>query len=296
MPLQGVTLPALTEVKHPYLIVQNFERTDSIYHIYDLRNNALTGVFGVEGRGPGEYMGITMLAPIPSSDIPVFDVNTNSIYWYGISEEGLPVPKGTTQAWYKDYMFDIAFMSDSLFVINPLSSATTEVMSLADSLPRKTRLYRNPDIDNPDLDPDLGYVYANESRIAQIYAYKKQIDFMDIDLNLIKKIAFEYKSPINLESEDPDDIKRSYASAYFGKRYLYVMFWGTTKNERVAKSYGGASLEVFDLDGNPVAKYHLDGMGPDCFSVDEETFTLYGAIYYEGPEDSVLMYKLKGLL
>jgi hypothetical protein len=42
MPLQGVTNPFLTEVKYPYIIVQNF-RNDSIYHIYDLLMMAYPG-------------------------------------------------------------------------------------------------------------------------------------------------------------------------------------------------------------------------------------------------------------
>lgn len=55
-------------------------------------------------------------------------------------------------------------------------------------------------------------------------------------------------------------------------------------------------LEVFDMDGNPIARYHLEGRRPTHFAVDEETFTLYGAGEEGEPEDDLLVYNLKGLL
>ncbi len=57
----------------------------------------------------------------------------------------------------------------------------------------------------------------------------------------------------------------------------------------------GTFLEVFDLDGNPIIRYYLEGKCPSNFAVDEETFTLYGATEDGEPEDYLLMYKLKGL-
>ena len=57
MPLQGLTDPFRLEIKHPFLIVQNSEKLrDSIFHVYDLRNNELKCVFGSIGQGPKEYV------------------------------------------------------------------------------------------------------------------------------------------------------------------------------------------------------------------------------------------------
>jgi len=44
-----------------------------------------------------------------------------------------------------------------------------------------------------------------------------------------------------------------------------------------------------------VIRYRLDGLGPENFVVDEETFTLYGTGPDGYPEDYLLVYKLKGL-
>ena len=56
MPLQGITCPVRIEVKHPFLILQNMKRTDSLFHIYDLTNNELKQAFGVIGQVPNEFI------------------------------------------------------------------------------------------------------------------------------------------------------------------------------------------------------------------------------------------------
>jgi hypothetical protein len=145
-------------------------------------------------------------------------------------------------------------------------------------------------------DPDMGRVYANESRIAFCYGYKKQIDFMDIDFNLIKRVKFKFANPaVDINSKNQGDVKVSYVYGYLGKRYLYALFFGTSWNENRSLSTCGTFLELFDFYGHPVIRYHLEGRRPIYFAVDEVTFTLYGTGEDGDPEDYLLMYKLKGL-
>lgn len=90
--------------------------------------------------------------------------------------------------------------------------------------------------------------------------------------------------------------KVSYSAGYLGKRYLYVFFrdasWERYKNIAFRES----SLEVFDLDGNPLITYKLNGIAPNSFVVDEVNFTLYGIRDDGEPVDNILVYKLIGLL
>ena len=75
MPLQGLTNPFRLEIKHPYLIVQNSDNLkDSIFHIYDVRNNELKCVFGSIGQGPKEYVMPWLL----NNHFPEFIINNNS--------------------------------------------------------------------------------------------------------------------------------------------------------------------------------------------------------------------------
>lgn len=56
MPLEGTTFPLRLEIKHPYLVLQNLKLQDSIFHIYDLRDNKLKSAFGQIGEGPQEFV------------------------------------------------------------------------------------------------------------------------------------------------------------------------------------------------------------------------------------------------
>ena len=294
MPLQSVAFPVRIEVRHPFLILQSLMRTDSLYHIYDLTNYELKNAFGQRGQGPNDFVHPWLLKT-PLSDVLIGDKKL--VYRFGISEEGLPVFKDAKQARYINGVNNAAFINDSLYVVDAMYLAPSlYLFTLQDELPRKTRKYRDPAIRDYYIDPDMGDVYANESRIAFCYGYKKQIDFMDIDLNLIKRVKFKYTHPVDMYRTEDGEDKRSYVTAYFGKRYLYALFFGTSWNEHRAMSYHGTFLEVFDLDGNPVVRYRLDGIGPVYFAVDEDTFTLYGAGVDGDPEDYLLVYKLKGLL
>ena len=59
------------------------------------------------------------------------------------------------------------------------------------------------------------------------------------------------------------------------KRYLYLLLMGCTCNEVKAEDDKGTYIEVFDFDGNSIARYELQGERPRYFAVDEEAFTLY---------------------
>jgi len=301
MPLQGITYPLVMDVKHPFLIVQNMERSDSILHVYDLTNYELKSAFGRTGRGPGEF-GFIQLYQTPFPDIFIGDVNTNVIYRFGINDEGESTLIGTIESKYEKNhsIAGAAFIDDSLYVLADalyMPGSNLDLLSLQGEAVLKTKPYRNPDIMDPEKDVGLGYVCANENRIVLYYVYKKQVDFMDADFNLIKSVKFKYDYPTTVADEDWRDRKRSYDFCYLGKRYLYALFFGKSLREHRTQSFRGAFLEIFDLDGNPVAEYYLDGITPDNFVVDEETFSLYG-ISYDNAEivDSLLVYRLKGLL
>lgn len=296
-PLQGITDPVRVEVKSPFLIVQNWKRSDSLFHIYDLNTCELKSAFGVEGRGPDEFL-VPWMFHTKFPDIFIGDISVNRVRRFGISSDGLPVLKEVKHSNFIQEINEAAFINDSLFVLDPRYLAPSiYLLSFEDDLPRKTFQFRNPDILDYYADPDMATVYANDSRIVLCYGWKKQIDFLDTELNLLKRVTFKYDgAPDVINSDNEEDVKSSYVSSYLGRRYLYALFMGVSWREhRGINSYRGTFLEVFDLDGNPVARYRLDGVRPIHFSVDEDTFTLYGS-GREALEDHLVVYRLKGLL
>lgn len=293
MPLQGLTSPIRVEVKSPFLILQNMKQSDSLFHIYNLTDYELKSAFGIIGEGPEEFV-LPWLVQTNLSDFLIAD--KHMFYRFGINEKGLPVFKGTKEPKYINAINEAAFINDSSFIVDAqYVGPNLYLLNFQDESPVKNWKYRNPNIVDYIADPDMGNVYANENRIIFCYGYKKQIDFMDTEFNLIKRVNFKFDNPTLINSENQGDVKVSYVYSYLGKSYLYALFFGTSWNENKANSTCGTFLEVFDLDGNPIIRYHLEGRRPVYFAVDEETFTLYGAGEDFDPEDNLLIYKLKGL-
>lgn len=267
---------------------------DSLFHIYDLTTNELKKSFGKKGEGPDDFVA-PWLFQTQTSDFLLTDLGKNQLYRFGINEEGQPMLNSTKQPGYINGINEAAFINDSLYVVDALYTAPDlRLFNLPDELPKKSWKYRNPNIMDYMVDPNRGCVYANDSRIVFCYRYKKQIDFMDTEFNIIKRVKFKFESSAENELGTGNE-KVSYVNSYLGKHYLYALFFGTSWEENRANSTCGTFLEVFDLDGNPVVRYHLDGRRPVYFAVDEKTFTLYGAGEDGDPEDNLLVYKLKGL-
>lgn len=296
MPLQGITDPMRVDVKHPFLILQNTSKmNDSIFHVYDLTTSKLKSAFGVRGEGPEEFS-YPWLVQTSLSDFII--ANNHSFYYFNIDKDGQSHLKNVVEPEYINSVNEAAFVNDSLFAIDAqYTGPYIHLCSLTDETPKASWKYRDPNMIDYYADPNMGNVYANDSRIVFCYGYKKQIDFMDTQLNPIKSVKFSYNSNpvVAPASSKPGEDKRSYVNSYLGKRYLYALFFGTTWNEYEENATCNTQLEVYDLDGNPIIKYILKGRRPVYFAVDEETFTLYGAGDKGNPEDHLLVYKLKGL-
>ena len=294
MPLQGLTDPFRLEIKHPYLIVQNSEKLkDSIFQIYDVRNNELKCAFGSIGQGPKEYVMPWLL----NNHLPEFVIESNdSFQKFSIDKDGQAMLKEKVTPAFRMALSEAEFIHDSLFVVSPAFYGIPYMLKcdMKSEEPLKAYAYRDPTLINYADDPNrVDNMFANQNRIVLCYAYKKQIDFLDTDFNLIKRVEFDDYTPV-YGVKVPKDEKPSYEQGYLGKRYLYALFMGCTYNELEAREGKGVHLEVFDMEGNPVARYELQGERPRYFVVDEETFTLYSPM--KGlPEDHLLMYKLEGL-
>ena len=294
MPLHGLTDPFQVEIKHPYLIVQNSDKLkDSLFHIYDLRNNELKCAFGRIGQGPKEYVTPWLL----NNHLPEFVIeNNDSFQKFSINKQGQATMKEKVTPAFRMALSEAQFIHDSLFVVSPAFYGIPYMLKcdMTNEEPLKAYAYRDTTLINYADDPDrVDNMFANQERIVLCYAYKKQIDFMDTDFNLIKRVKFDDYTPV-YNVKVPKDEKPSYVQGYLGKRYLYALFMGCTYNELEARERKGMHLEVYDLDGKPVARYELQGERPRYFAVDEETFTLYSPL--NGlPEDHLLVYKLEGL-
>jgi len=294
-PLQGVTAPSALEVKHPFLVVQNDRERDSLFHIYNLNTYQLTSAFGVRGQGPDEFIS-PFLLPALFSDFVIADMdNRFQTYLFGITQEGTPMLNAIIRP-KNEGLLNAAFINDSLYVSTDIFFAPRlSLFTFQDEEPRKIWGDGRSDLLEFWLNPEFGWVFANDSRILLAYSFKNLILFMDTDFNIIKEVRFRHRPPRTITRQNLDVIENTYVAGYVGKRYFYALFVGTPWTEWEDPSFRRGILKVFDLDGNPIIKYHLDGLMPTTFVVDEETFTLYGFRFDGEPEDYLIVYRLIGL-
>lgn len=294
MPLQGLTFPYRVDIKYPFLVLQNRDQLrDSLFHIYDLRDMKLKYVFGMIGPGPNDFI-LPTLIQTHLSHLIIQD--NNDFILYDINEEGQISTKKSFSPQFSYNISEAVFINDSLFAVDAMYTGPyVNLCSIKNETPLKQWKYRDPNIMDYFVDPNRGDVCANNERIIFLYTYKKMIDFMDTELNLIKRVEFDdFTEPTNIASV-PNGDNRSYVGSYLGKKFLYAIYLGTTFNEHAKKSTYDAYLEVFDLNGIPQKRYQLKGPRPGYFAVDEENFILYGTNSLGDPEDHLLVYKLKGL-
>lgn len=292
MPLQGLTTPMLVEVRYPYLIMQNRKQNDSLFHIYDLRTNELKSSFGQKGQGPDDFINPRLVI----SQLNEFVIEDDPTYqFFEINNDGCPILKAKIKPKFGGFISQLGLVNDSVIVGNPAYfDPNLYIYNIDQEAPVKTLKYRDENLMDPILDPNSGQIYANGERIIFSYDYKKEINFMDTEFNLLKKVSFDFaKSDDTLLGSGDENF--AYTTGYLGKRYFYVTYLGQSWKAYQEKGKVGTILEVFDLDGNLIAKYTFEGKSPTFFAVDEETFTLYGTTDDGDPEDCLLVYKLDGL-
>lgn len=226
MPLHGMTFPVRVEIKNPYMIVQNMKMRNSLFHIYDLRTYTFQTAFGKIGEGPNNFIA-PWLMHVPFSDMLLADIAKNRLYRYTIqsgdvmlkSDESLLTKKGINGA---------AFINDSLFVIDAKYYADPHlyVYNLHKKEPVYSLEYGDSHMFIRQVDTGYGNVYVNSERIFFCYGYKKQIDFMDTNFKLIKRLEFDYTEPtVSISPDSQGDEKVSYVYAMQVENICTPSFW-----------------------------------------------------------------------
>ena len=141
MPLEGTTFPLRLEIKHPYLILQNLKLQDSIFHIYDLRDNKLKSAFGQIGEGPQEFV-VPWLIQNQFSDLLIED--RHIIHRFQINGNGKAIFKDTREPNYISQVSNAVFVNDTTFIVDAMYTAPDlYLLNFGSDLPEKSWTYRN---------------------------------------------------------------------------------------------------------------------------------------------------------
>ena len=293
VPFQGVTNPSDLFVVDGYLVVQNFGREDSLFHVYSLQDFSLKNAFGVIGRGPKEFLFPVIMNVIhPFVYIMDYD-NNNQVSKYRLTSEGNVIFEGHPALSKNRNTFDYRMINDSIIIFDAfLNSPDIVVYNINCHETIAKWQYGNPEQQNRYHDENRGHVYANASSVVFCYYLQNRISFRDLHLRSIVDHNYQ-KEKVVVDTKNFLNNIMHYEYGYLGNKYFYALYNGFSGEVFRNSGEIGCSLEVYDLKGNPIARYFFEEKSPRNFAVDEDSFTLYA--YHPDFEDYAMAYHLDGL-
>ncbi len=273
-------------VSNDYLFLQGI-KADLIFQQYALPEVKWIKSFGRKGRGPGEYGTNTDIFISPTTELLyIYRPDTSTFYSYRISEEGDLALEREFKVESGILYNQFHIIGDSLLVYNKVPGLGIGRVNLitGEKIGDLQFPVRSGYSESDFFHPDKGVLAANGKYVVYAYHFLKQIDIYNVDdLTLkVRLIGKEHKEPVNI---GPDS-DMYYYNVYCTDRYIYAYYAKRDTN-------GGYEnyVEVYDYEGNPVARYEMPIATGGVFAVTPNDSTLYG--YSHLHEDKILKFDLR---
>jgi hypothetical protein len=246
--------------------------TDPMMYLYSIPSMTFESSFIRKGRGPNEIPHFPMFCKNLDNNDYVYIWGYTPITIKKLFIDNLNNPRYEKEfhlSRYEAFNY-MSVLRDSLFLY-----------FLPDDLTiKKYDLVNNTYLDEINFDKDnhkesyffsnRGMMDANAEKIVYSYIFKKQIDIFNIStMKRVARIKAGRQTP--LPSLDFNNITQHYINLYAGQDYFYALYDGSQNSSDI----GNSTLEVFEYNGTPVAKYMFD-IVPYLFVVNEENRNIYG--------------------
>lgn len=255
-------------VKDSLLLLKSQQSDGAPLRIYSLPDFRLLKQLGRFGRGPGEMV-YPHLVPYRDRDAVCLLADGFSNRQLRITPEleAEPFELPLTEEQRRSYGFSLVARNagDILFTSLPdlmrctagdTAARTEKVLDLAYLKGRHSPARY---IGSLGADFDKG-------RAVFAYKYDRRIVFADLREGGERTVVFHGKNDA-AEGADMDNNTTYYWKLSTGSRYVYLLYSGRTPLEVVQEQSRGERyifVEVFDWNGNPVARYRLDRWGYFC--------------------------------
>lgn len=270
-------------VKGKYLVTNN-RRNDSVFMIFELPDLRCIAAFGLQGRGPDEFVSPRIIETAEDSILfYIYERTNEKVYKVTINhlfpEYYLTLPKQNRSYGDKQVVF-----FDNNTAYYSASTVTGKMIYLfnKDSLPREKEI---KDLAIKGLKGswttyigDFG-TNKNFGRIAYAYKYYKRLKIIDIQTMKERDIIFDAeeleKGQNDIATLAPTNITHFWGMSP-NDEHFWMLYSGRTpvdvqRDNRNNNTY--IFVEKYDWNGNPVKRYRLDDWGYFC--VDEKNITIY---------------------
>jgi hypothetical protein len=287
--------------------------TDSIIHLFDIKNDIYKGLTIGRGGGPNELLTASYVHPsIDNKSVWIYDITARQWMQYDTEElyqskksvviEKIRFSKENLGALYVQ---EPIWISDSLFICVNMNSYQERFYIFNKSLSHIAPIY-NPcfsfDEEAPafilnDIFSTLPDVKPDKTKIVLAGRYFDCIEIYNADGSLFKIIKgpekyfnFKYDRDRSMNQgamiKSPDS-KRAYICLKSTNNRIYVLYSGKEKQD--PSNYSCSNIIYsFDWDGNPLMKYVLDCQVAS-FDIDEATQKIFAI---QEPEKYIISFDM----
>lgn len=261
-------------------------KSDPMIYLYSTPALEFENAFVGKGRGPNEIPNFPMFCKDPGNDrMYIWGYTPVTVKKIHVDERNGPEYDREFRLGKREEFNCMAILNDSIFFYYLPDDLTIKKYDLiGDELLGEIKF----DKDNHNESffySNRGMTDVNAEKIVYPYIFKKQIDIFDLK-TMKRTVRIKAEKPKSIQSFDFMEISQHYTGVYAGKDRFYALYGGGNYESNMADS----TLEVFDYDGNPVAKYGFD-IVPYVFIVDEKNNAIYGYNGVEAP-DHLLKFKM----
>lgn len=262
-------------------------KSDTLIHIYGGDPLSLKYSFGEKGEGPDDLM-LPILCNTTIDQIVIggFDrISTFKSYMFD----------GECLAMHKKYkipqngnpMNDIVFIDSTRLIFNDIFDLQINELNLSNNKHKPLRKLKKDKHNESAFYSNRGYLAVSKKGMAYAYLYKDQIDFMDLNGNIINTIKKDEKGPIITIGPNAEN-KYYYANIFATNNYYYALYRNKTTNEFIKGQYKGDIIEVYDNKGTLIQTYSFD-ISPVIYAVDKSDKRMIG---FNAQKEALLIYDL----
>lgn len=273
-----------------FLVIQKGE--EKFIQIYSTNSHELLIEFGLEGRGPGEFMGPSLKKftgydkENESPIVYVFDFKRqmlNSINILKIvngigspKQESLPFSNFVPFLYYKQKDYYLASTTgQGRFLIYDAKNSNKNIIPYLPNLDFTIHEQSMKTVYRSAVSVDL-----EKGLIAAAPLFLGELNFFDLKGNLIRSSIFEprdkFKEELKAGESSFENIKYYIEDLDVKNELIYALNYNTSVN-KFSKKTGSfnVKVQVFDWKGQPIKEYHMGDRLITSFAIDSNHKKIY---------------------
>lgn len=277
------------DVVDTFLVV--VKNDEPFINIYSTINHKKLLSFGMEGRGPLDFLGPSLIKSNlnnheNSRSFFVHDYKRNKVAQINIDSvlsdrkkyEIRPIPKSD------EYLTYVHYLSERYLIGTPSQRGILSIIDLSSN--KSTLIPFLPTLDYSVPTQSLSTIFRpavlvdeQSSKIAVAPLYLGELNFFDFDGELTKNVLFQsrelYKRELSKGESSFSEIKQQITELESSNGLIYALNSNTAvKNFR--KSKRSPKIQVFDWEGKPIKEFLLDNRHIFSIAMDSINNRIYG--------------------